>query len=62
MLSRSIISGYLDDHYLTLQARIMKDPVDSKWLIHYRPIAAVAKYSGSRLLKTGFTRDFFNCE
>lgn len=45
-LSRSLITSYLNEHYLSLQARISKDPVNSEWMLNYRPIAAVGRFGG----------------
>ncbi len=45
-LSRSIILGFLEDHYLSLQVRILKDSVTSNWQLHHRPIAMVGRYTG----------------
>ena len=48
-LSRSTILRFLDDHYLSLQVRILKDSVTSKWRLHHRPIALVGQYTGRPL-------------
>lgn len=45
-LSRSIIANYLEQHYVSLQARLSKDPTSGDWILNYRPIAAVGKFGG----------------
>jgi len=46
LLSRPLILDFLGNHYLSLQARILKDATTGQWMLHYRPIAAVGKFSG----------------
>ncbi len=46
VLSRPLILDFLNNHFLSLQARIFKDAGTSNWILHYRPIAAVGKYTG----------------
>ncbi len=46
-LSRSTITSFLEDHYLSIQARITKDPTTDEWALNYRPIAAVGSFRGS---------------
>jgi hypothetical protein len=44
LLSRSTIAEFLLENYLSLQARIIKEPKSGKWILHHRPLAAVAKF------------------
>ncbi len=46
LVSRSLILSYVEDHYISLQARIAKDPATGKLILHYRPLAGVATFSG----------------
>lgn len=52
-LSRNAIMDFIEQHYMSIQARIMRDPVTEKWILHHRPIALVAKYRNLPL-----TQDF----
>jgi hypothetical protein len=52
-LSRSTILRYIDSHFISLQARIEKDPVTAKWQLQYRPIAVIGSYS-----RAGTTQSF----
>jgi hypothetical protein len=51
-LSSSLILGYLNEHFVSVQARIQKDSKGVLYL-HHRPIVATAKYGRVRL-----TEDF----
>jgi hypothetical protein len=52
-LSSSQILRYLDNHYVTVQARIQKDPITSELYLHHRPLAATAVFGRGSL-----TQDF----
>ena len=47
------ILRYLQEHYVTIQARVQKDPVTSELFLHHRPLAATAAFGRGRL-----TEDF----
>jgi hypothetical protein len=47
------ILKYLRDHYVTVQARIQKDPVTSELFLHHRPLAATVSFGKGTL-----TQDF----
>lgn len=47
------ILRYLDNHYVTVQARIQKDPLTSELFLHHRPLAATATFGRGTL-----TQDF----
>lgn len=46
LLSRSAILDFLKNHYVTIQARIQRDPSSHQWLLHYRPVAAIGRING----------------
>lgn len=43
-LSRGEILEFTEAHFVSLQARILQDTATKEWLVHHRPIAAIAKY------------------
>ncbi len=49
LLSRGEIAGYVDEHYVSIQARVRRDLLDRKLYYHHRPIAVTGKYRGARL-------------
>lgn len=49
LISRSRIAGYLQNHYVSVQARIQRDPRTGIRYLHHRPLSAAAKFSGARL-------------
>lgn len=48
-LSRGKIVDYIDGHFVSVQARVRRDPLSRIQYLHHRPLAAVAKYSGVRV-------------
>ena len=52
-LSATKIVDYLDEHYVSVQARIQKDAATGALYLHHRPIVVTAKYGAVRL-----TEDF----
>jgi hypothetical protein len=48
LVSRSQILAYLRGHYVSIQARIKRDPLDNAKFLHHRPLAATVKYATSR--------------
>ena len=46
-LSSRMILSYLDDHYMSIQAQVLKDPVTREIYLHPRPVAATAAYRGA---------------
>jgi hypothetical protein len=52
-VSRGTILRYLQSHYVTIQARVQKDPVTSELFLHHRPLAATVTFG-----KGGLTEDF----
>lgn len=48
-LSRSAILEYVDDHYVSIQIRVQRDPVTNAQFLHHRPLAATSKYGRVRL-------------
>ncbi len=49
-VSRSTILSYIQGHYVSLQATVMKDrQKNGRWHLHHRPVAAVAKFGGASL-------------
>lgn len=51
-LSRSTITSYLDDHFVSIQARVRRDLLDRKLYFHNRPLALTARYRGSKLTQS----------
>jgi hypothetical protein len=51
-VSRGRILQYLQDHYVTLQARIQKDPITGKLFLHHRPLAATTSFGRGRLTES----------
>ncbi len=50
-LSRSTILDYLESNFVSIQARVTKDPVTRDLSLHYRPIGAVGGFSGLSVTK-----------
>lgn len=48
-ISSSQILRYLQDHYVTIQARIQKDPITSELFLHHRPLAITATFGRGSL-------------
>jgi hypothetical protein len=48
-LSSSTILDYLNTHYVSIQAKIQKDPARGTLYFHHRPIAATGTFSGAKL-------------
>jgi hypothetical protein len=46
-LSKGQILTFLDSSWLSLQARLVLDPVANEWRLHYRPLAAQAHFGES---------------
>ncbi len=44
VLSRQTIADFLAQNYLSLQVRIIKEPKSGQWILHHRPLAAVARF------------------
>ncbi len=49
MASRRTILDYIDKHYVSIQVRMRRDLVTGKQYFHHRPLAATAKFSGSKI-------------
>lgn len=49
MLSKIPIMDYIRRHYVTIQARVHRDPVTGIPYLHQRPLAGTIQYSGSRM-------------
>jgi hypothetical protein len=45
-LSGRVITSYLDSHFISVQSRIVRDPVTRKQYLSPEPIAATGKYGG----------------
>lgn len=54
-LTRGRILGYLKENYLSVQARIRKDPDTGTLYLHHRPVAATVRFRGLPL-----TQDFID--
>jgi hypothetical protein len=52
-VSKGLILSYLEDHYVSLQARIQKDAATRELYLHQRPLVATAKFG-----KVKLTEDF----
>jgi hypothetical protein len=50
-VSRSQILNYIEGHYVTIQARVQKDPVTSELFLHHRPLAATVAFGKGQLTK-----------
>lgn len=50
-LSRSTILNYLESNFVSIQARVSKDPVTRELSLHYRPIGAVGGFTGPPVTK-----------
>jgi hypothetical protein len=48
-VSRGLILDYLQDHYVSLQARIQKDAVSRELYLHQRPLVATVKFGKVKL-------------
>jgi hypothetical protein len=48
-LSASTILDYLKNHYVSVQARVQRDPARQTLYFHHRPIAATGTYAGTKL-------------
>ncbi|MEZ6135902.1 MAG: hypothetical protein R3C53_13425 [Pirellulaceae bacterium] len=48
-VSRGTIIEYLEQNYVSIQARVRRDLLDQKLYFHHRPLAMTAKFRGSRL-------------
>ncbi len=51
-LSRGTIAGYLEDHFVSIQARVRRDLLDRKLYFHDRPLALTAQFRGSKLTQS----------
>lgn len=54
-LTRGRILGYLKENYLSVQARVRKDPDTGTLYLHHRPVAATVRFRGLPL-----TQDFID--
>jgi hypothetical protein len=50
-LSRSTILNYLESNFVSIQARVSKDPVTRELTLQYRPIGAVGGFTGLPVTK-----------
>jgi len=48
-LSKLQILDYIHAHYVTIQARVQRDPVTGIVYLHHRPLAATMQFTGPRL-------------
>ncbi|MCA9266174.1 MAG: hypothetical protein KDA60_20080, partial [Planctomycetales bacterium] len=48
-LSRGQILSYMKNHFVSIQARVQRDPLTHALYLHHRPLAATARYGRSRL-------------
>ena len=49
LLGKIPITDYIRRHYVTIQARVHRDPISGIPYLHQRPLAATMQYSGSRM-------------
>ncbi|MEM7311880.1 MAG: hypothetical protein AAF497_01890 [Planctomycetota bacterium] len=48
IVSRGQILGYLRSHYVSVQARVQRDPLDNTEFLFHRPLAATFKFASNR--------------
>ncbi len=48
-VTRGPILSYLRDHFVSIQARVQRDPLTGERYLHHRPLAAAAAFAGPHL-------------
>ncbi|MEZ6103016.1 MAG: hypothetical protein R3E01_29080 [Pirellulaceae bacterium] len=48
-VSRRQILSYMGEHYVSVQARVQRDPASGQLFLHHRPLAATVRYRGASI-------------